>query len=94
MARERMVTRTITVTTYSVLGINLDTQKAETRTAEISGGVDAKTAEKLVREYYANTPFAIALISPANTIDVLYGMPESEFIKFAKPLPPRSSNDD
>lgn len=91
MARERMITRTITVTTYEVLGIDLNTLKTETRKVTVPGKVDGKIAEKLIKEGFADEQFAVALISKVNVSDVLYGMPEEDFIKYAAVIPPRDT---
>lgn len=95
MARMRMVTRTVNTTVCTAMCVEVTTAKVENRTLEISGTFDTmpdllKTAQKL----YDTDTFKVVAIVNSEEKEVLYGMPESDFIAHAVVLPPRKGNSD
>lgn len=90
MAREPMVTRTITATKIVALCINIETAEPFNKEVTISGTFKdeksmLKAAEKLLN---TETEKAVHIVS-SEEIETLYGMTEQEFIQKAKVLPPR-----
>lgn len=91
MARERMVTRTINE--YSVTVLCVDTFKAElsTRTVKLTGEYkDESEILSCVQDKYNLDTFKIVSVQSVVVEEKLYGMPEVEFIRFARELPPRT----
>lgn len=90
MAREPMVTRTITATKITALCLNIETAEPFNKEVTISGTFKdeksmMKAAEKLLN---TETEKAVHIVS-SEEIEILYGMTEQEFIQKAKVLPPR-----
>lgn len=90
MAREPMVTRTITATKITALCLNIETAEPFNKEVTISGTFKdekamMKAAEKLLN---TETEKAVHIVS-SEEIETLYGMTEQEFIQKAKVLPPR-----
>ena len=90
MAREPMVTRTITATKIVALCLNIETAEPFNKEVTISGTFKdeksmMKAAEKLLN---TETEKAVHIVS-SEEIETLYGMTEQEFIQKAKVLPPR-----
>ena len=91
MAREKMVTRTLTITTVEVMTVEISTSTIGTARFDIVGEHTFDTALKAVKELYETENIKIVTITDLVLNDYLYGMPESDFIKMAKILPPRTS---
>lgn len=91
MARERMVTRTVEVNTYSVMTCNTET--AEVRTIDFKVGVIPQSIEpmKYLKKQYETETLKLCAITSHTVETILYGMPEDEFIKNATVLPPRTT---
>lgn len=90
MAREPMVTRTITATKITALCLNIETAEPFNKEVTLSGTFKdeksmMKAAEKLLN---TETEKAVHIVS-SEEIETLYGMTEQEFIQKAKVLPPR-----
>lgn len=90
MAREPMVTRTITATKIVALCLNIETAEPFNKEVIISGTFKdeksmMKAAEKILN---TETEKAVHIVS-SEEIETLYGMAEQEFIQKAKVLPPR-----
>lgn len=90
MARERMVTRTVKVTTFEVMSVNLETKQVETISVDIPSA-DTMTDKALTKAITEQVPADHKYVMHTETAEteVLYGMPEADFIKLAKVLPPR-----
>ena len=91
MARQKMVTRTLTITTVEVMTVDITTATTGTDRFDIVGDYTFDTALKAVKELYETETTKIVTITDLVLNDYLYGMPESEFIKNAKVLPPRNN---
>lgn len=95
MARVRMVTRTVSVAEVSVMMLNITTQKVTTVVAEIGGGItDENALLKAVKKIHEDSVNKCVAITSVKQKEILYGMPESDFIRLAKVLPPRSNKEE
>ena len=91
MARERMVTRTITETTVKAMGVNVETAQVDIVAYTLSGDYpDNATILKTLKKNYENDNYKIVNIEEVKTEEKLYGMTEQQFIELAKELPPRA----
>ena len=84
MARERRITRTITVTTYNVLAVKLVDQTVANLKVEIPSA-DTLSKDKLEKAINRAVPngHAVALITEVAKDDVLYSMSEEMFLQYA-----------
>lgn len=95
MARERMVTRTVMTTTVEVLVINIETAEVGTKYFSLGKNMikDEKTmlnnSQVMMDEQQGNSMWKCVAIKNIREEETLYGMPESEFIKYAKVIPSR-----
>ena len=89
MAKERMVTRTLTITTVEVMTVDITTATTGIARFDVVGDHTFDTALKAVKELYETETTKIVTITDLVLNDYLYGMPESDFIKMAKILPSR-----
>lgn len=94
MARERMVTRTITTTILEVMTVNIETaevHKKEVRVPSYSG--TAKEAEWVKTQIETPTTKVVNVVQ-IGTEENLYSMPEYLFIQMADKLPPRGTSEE
>ena len=90
MARERMVTRTITNTTYKIMCV--ETTNCEVTIEEFittDDFTDDEKALKYFRKQHETETKKLVKIKNVETTEQLYGMTEIEFMQHAKLLPPR-----
>lgn len=90
MAREKMVTRTVTQTTAEVMTIDVTT--AEVRILEYTIGGTYDTNEALLKKLqnlFQTDTFKLVNINSTKVEDLLLGMTEEDFIRYARVLPPR-----
>ena len=93
MARERMITRTVTATVVTVMGVEVSTAKAFTEDVVLTGIFkDKADMLKAIKKSDSGDKVYAAVVS-TRTEETLYGMSETEFMKYAKALPPRSKAD-
>ena len=94
MARVRMVTRSVSVVSFDVMTVNMDTMQVENLVIDVPSG--DTIPEKQIVAFMQDTISAHSKYV-AHTVkerkEVLYGMPETEFIRLAKVLPPRTKTD-
>ena len=91
--RERMITRTITETTVEVMTIDVTTAQVATLVYKLSGVFASEDeALKLCKKRYETDTLKLVHIDSMVQEEILYGMPEDEFMKLAKVLPPRVIN--
>ena len=91
MARERMVTRTITNVDYEVMTVF----NKEVTSSTVSLPKADLTTEKEEKRIKSNLPeghLFVQVVSKKET-ETLYGMTELEFLKYAKILPPRTKQE-
>lgn len=95
MARERMVTRTVSTTTVDVLVINIETAEVCTKSFVLGQNMvkDEKTmlnnAQKMLDDETGTILCKCVAIKNIKEEETLYGMTEQDFLKYAKVLPPR-----
>lgn len=89
MAKERMITRTIEVATYSVMTLDIETAEARVIDYKITGTVNAEPLKYLKKLYETDTLKLVAITAEARET-ALYAMAEQDFIKLADVLPPRT----
>lgn len=95
MARERMVTRTVSTTTIEVLVVNIESSEVGTKPFILGHNsvkdekAMLKTAQKMMNEEAGTELWKCVAVKSTKEEETLYGMPETEFIKYAKVLPPR-----
>lgn len=95
MARERMVTRTVSTTTVDVLVINIETAEVYTKSFVLGQNMvkDEKTmlnnAQKMLDDETSTNLCKCVAIKNIKEEETLYGMTEQDFLKYAKVLPPR-----
>ena len=91
MARQRMVTRTVTENTINAMVFDLNTNNLDTVVFAIGGeALDEKGATAICEKRFKdNTSYKFIKVNSVHVSEKLYGMLEEEFIKLAKALPPR-----
>lgn len=92
MEREKMVTRTVTQTTAEVMTIDVTTAEVQICEYNIGGTYDDNEAllKKLQKLFQTDT-FKLVNINATTVEDLLLGMTEEDFIRYATVLPPRSA---
>ena len=93
MRKEKLITRTITVTTAEFMCLDTETANVEIVTAELIGKVDKETALKMYKVTVETDTFKVVFCQSVNYTEQLYGMTEKEFIEHAKILPPRKATE-
>lgn len=91
MARERMVTRTINQVTVEVLALNTETCEVTKPEYVLGGEQTPDTAMKALKKMYETATFKLVQVTNMQSKEILVGMSEQEFIKYAKVLPPRTN---
>ena len=91
MKKEKLITRTITVTTGEFMCVNTETANVEVVTAKLMGKLDNETALKLYKSTVESDTFKVVTCQSIVYSEQLYGMTEKQFIEHAKILPPRKS---
>lgn len=92
MARQAMVTRTITTTEVAVMGVN--TVSGETFTVNHTlprTYKDDNAVLKKVQSLFDTEDVKHVHVISTTENETLYGMPEEEFILHAQVLPPRNT---
>ena len=91
MARERMVTRTVVTVNYTVMVVDTGSNTVENVTVSIPSGdaLTDKAKDKAIKASLPEGKLFVQVVSQTTT-EVLYGMSESDFIRLAKVLPPRT----
>ena len=91
MARERVVSRTITATVYTVLTVTIPENTVANKEFTLSSVPENIKPDKVMnllkKSYETDTCKLVSIISQ-NTVMKRYGMPEVDFLKYAKELPP------
>ena len=92
MARERMVTRTINETTVNVMVLDVTTANVTIQPFKLSGTFTTDEALKACKKRYDTDTIKLVYVDSMEETEILYGMPEDEFMKYAKVLPPRQAS--
>lgn len=90
MARQPMVTRTITTTKLTVMCLDISTQETVTKEVTVPRVFkdETKLLNKIKPMVETDTLKAVHIVS-AEVVETLYGMTEQEFIAHSEVLPPR-----
>ena len=91
MARERMVTRTVEEAEVKVMTLSVSTQAVGETVYKISATIDKAKALAYIQKTYDTPELKNVVITDYTVHEILYGMPEQEFISRAKVLPPRTT---
>lgn len=92
MAREKMVTRTVTQTTADVMTIDVTTAEVQVSEFTIGGIYDSdEILLKKLQSLFQTDTLKLVYISSTTVEDLLLGMTEEDFIRYATVLPPRSA---
>ena len=89
MARERMVTRTVEEAEIEVMYVNVSNFEVGKTTLKISATVGQEKALDYIQKNLQTDELKYVAITAYTVHEILYGMPEQEFIAHAKILPPR-----
>lgn len=92
MARKRMVTRTVEQTTAQVMTLDVTTAEVQVRTYDIGGKYTDEDLLKKLQKLFQTDTLKLVHIEEQTCKEVLLGMTEEDFIKFAQVLPPRNVN--
>lgn len=87
--RERMVTRTITTTNLTVMAVNMLTMSIEQKTYSVACELTADNALTWARDNIESDTVKVASVVNVETVTMLYGMTEADFIRNASILPNR-----
>lgn len=89
MARERMVTRTINVTSIEAMCVDTKTAGVSIKELELTGETftEEKALKSLKREYETDT-FKVVAIQKMEVREEMYGIKEIDFLKVAQKLDP------
>ena len=89
MARTRMVTRTITVTTIEAMCVDTSTAEITIKELELTGETftEEKALKVLKKEYETDTLKVVA-IQKMEVHEEMYGLKEIDFLKVAQKLDP------
>lgn len=91
MARKRMVTRTIEQTTADVMTLNVVTAEVLTQSYTIGGRYSDEDLLKKLQEIFQTDEVKLVHIEKQECTEVLLGMTEEDFIRYAIVLPPRTA---
>ena len=92
MTRKRMITRTIMQTTAKVMTLNVTTAEVQILTYDIGGQyIDDELLKKL-QSIFQTDELKLVHIESQVCKELLLGMSEEDFIRYAEVLPPRSIN--
>lgn len=94
MKKDKYITRTITTTEFRVLGINMQTMQVETRDFSLPGKFfDCEVTLNKIKAANTDKEFIVSAIRHIDYKETLYGVTVEQFLKIAKELPPRFSNE-
>ena len=94
MARKRMITRTVMQTTAMVMTLNIVTAEVQIIPYDIGGQYTDEELLKKLQNLFQTDILKLVHIESQTCKELLLGMDEEEFIRLAKVLPPRNSNND
>ena len=91
MAREKMITRTMKVTHVDVMVVDIVTAEVRTITTDLTNFMAVKDKLLYLKKLYDSDTDRVVTYTVGDSTDVLYGMSESNFIKYGTLMPPRAS---
>lgn len=88
MARTRMITRTVKTNQYTALVVDLHTRevKEELFCIDSADSMKKEDIEKTLRNKAEGMGYALATVLKVEQIEAVWGMPETEFMKYAIPV--------
>lgn len=89
MARERMVTRTISNTTAHIKACDLEKGIVFTTEIDVGGMTDSEHILKYVQKNYDTATVKHLAIESCTVNEQIWAMTESDFMKYAKPIEKR-----
>lgn len=89
MARERMITRTVTQTTAKVMCLNVTTAEVTINEYTIGGTYTESDLLKKYKSLFETDELKLVHIESSKVEEILLGMREEDFIRYAIVLPPR-----
>lgn len=92
MTRKRMITRTIMQTTAKVMTLNVTTAEVQILTYDIGGQYTDDELLKKLQRLFQTDDLKLVHIESQVCNELLLGMNEEDFIRYAEVLPPRSTN--
>lgn len=94
MARKRMVTRTIEQTTAKIMCLDVTTAEVTINEFKIGGNYTDSALLAKMKTLYETDTFKLVHVELNTVEELLLGMPEEDFIRYAQVLPPRKVADD
>lgn len=92
MARKRMITRTVMQTTANVMTLDVTTAEVQICQYDIGGQYTDDDLLKKLQKLFQTDILKLVHIESQTCNEVLLGMDEEDFIRLAKVLPPRNTN--
>lgn len=93
MARKPQVTRTITTTVANIMCVDVETGTSFTKEVTLPRAYkDDKAVLKTAKEVIETDTVKAVHVINTSTSETLYGMSETDFIKYAQILPPRGTS--
>ena len=93
MRKERLVTRTMNVKDCNVMTVRVSDATVQNTLYTIVNVEDGKELEVLKKQYEDSDVKIVAVVGMTKR-EVLYGMEESVFLKYARVLPPRTTKEE
>lgn len=95
MGRIPMVTRTIESTVATIFAVNTEDRSTFEQSIKLAGTYkDNDKLMKAIEKVFSGEPVKPVSIISSEVVSNLYGMTEQEFIRLAKPLPPRGTKEE
>ena len=88
MARERVVSRTVSTRVCVCKCANLSTGTVEDVELKISATVAPENVVKALAKEYNTQTFTVLSVVTSTIEEQIWAMPETEFLKYAKPMSP------
>ena len=92
--RERMVKRTVIQTTAKVMCLNVTTVEVIINEYTIGGTYTESDLLKKCKNLFETDEFKVVHIESSKVEEILQGMTEEDFIRYATVLPPRKQQGD
>ena len=92
--RERIITRTVTQTTAKVMCLNVSTAEVTINEYTIGCNFIEVDLLKKCKKLFETDEFKLVLIESSKVEEILLGMTEEDFIRYATVLPPRKAQGD
>ena len=73
--KEKMITRTIVSTNYTVMCVDIATAKVENRVYTFAGVKDESKCLAIINDLYKETTEKAVAVTSAEEVETLYGMP-------------------